>query len=143
HVKADQTLVVDGNLHMKQGQALLVDAGNEVHLKAGSKAVIEAGAEITLKAGGSFIKIDASGVSISGAAVNINAGGSAGSGSGFGGLSPLLPGAVEAAPQLEQVPLLFSEALLMASQANVPLLPLCGLQTDGQCQRGEQCLCKK
>ncbi|PSV87536.1 type VI secretion system tip protein VgrG [Photobacterium angustum] len=143
HVKADQTLVVDGNLHMKQGQALLVDAGNEVHLKAGSKAVIEAGAEITLKAGGSFIKIDASGVSISGAAVNINAGGSAGSGSGFGGLSPLLPGAVEAAPQLEQVPLLFSEALLMASQANVPLLPLCGLQTDGQCQRGDQCLCKK
>ncbi|PSW89912.1 type VI secretion system Vgr family protein, partial [Photobacterium iliopiscarium] len=143
HVKGDSTLTVDGNLHMKQGKALLLNAGNEVHLKAGSKIVIEAGAELTLKAGGSFIKIDASGVSISGAAINLNSGGSAGSGSGYAGISPLLPGAVEAAAQLEKVSPLFSAALLTASRANVPLLPLCGLQTDGQCQRGEQCLCKK
>ncbi|KJG59606.1 type VI secretion protein VgrG [Photobacterium kishitanii] len=143
HTKGNYTLAVDGSLHMKQGKALLLDAGNEVHLKAGSKIVIEAGAELTLKAGGSFVKIDASGVSISGAAINLNSGGSAGNGSGYAGVSPLLPGAIEAAAQLEQVPPLFLEALLTASQANVPLLPLCGLQTDGQCQRGEQCLCKK
>ncbi|KJF99854.1 type VI secretion system Vgr family protein, partial [Photobacterium angustum] len=142
HVKADQTLVVDGNLHMKQGQALLVDAGNEVHLKAGSKAVIEAGAEITLKAGGSFIKIDASGVSISGAAVNINAGGSAGSGSGFAGQSPLLPGAVEVAVALNPLPLQLSPATMETlAIANVPLAKLCQKQTDGSCPL-DDCPCR-
>jgi type VI secretion system secreted protein VgrG len=120
-----------------------VDAGNEVHLKAGSKIVIEAGAEITLKAGGSFVKIDASGVSLVGAAVNLNLGGSAGSGSGYAGLIPMLPGAVESPPfPINMLPA-FASALLVASKANVPLLPLCGLQSNGQCERGEQCLCKK
>ncbi len=88
HTKGNYTLTVDGSMHLKQGKALLVDAGNEVHLKAGSKVVIEAEAEITVKAGGSFVKIDASGVSLVGAAVNLNSGGSAGSGSGFAGLIP-------------------------------------------------------
>src|SRR5690606_10502302 len=50
----------------------------------------EAGNELTLKAGGSFIKLDPGGVSLVGPQVKINAGGSAGKGSGFTLLSPRL-----------------------------------------------------
>lgn len=48
------------------------------------KIVIEAGAEVTLKAGGSFVKVDPSGVTISGPLVRMNSGGGPGSGSGVG-----------------------------------------------------------
>ncbi|PSW78612.1 type VI secretion system Vgr family protein, partial [Photobacterium angustum] len=133
HVKADQTVAVDGSLHMKQGQALLVDAGNEVHLKGGTKVVIEAGAELTLKAGGSFIKIDASGVSLSGAAVNINAGGSAGSGTGYGGIAPLLPGEVELATTLAPTVTVPIAAFMKAEKANVPLVKACPLAEKSEC----------
>ncbi|MGF1831960.1 type VI secretion system tip protein VgrG, partial [Photobacterium angustum] len=133
HVKADQTVAVDGSLHMKQGQSLLVDTGNEVHLKGGTKVVIEAGAELTLKAGGSFIKIDASGVSLSGAAVNINAGGSAGSGTGYGGIAPMLPGAVEPAQTISVVTPALRAKLLTAHAANVALTEMCQKQQDGSC----------
>lgn len=47
--------------------------------------MVEAGAELTLKAGGSFVKVDAGGVHLVGPAINLNAGGSAGSGSAYGG----------------------------------------------------------
>ena len=60
-------------------------------MKAGSKIVLEAGAEITLSAGGSFIKIDPSGVSLVGAGINMNSGGSPGSGSGAQPQMPMLP----------------------------------------------------
>ncbi|HFZ2225856.1 TPA: type VI secretion system tip protein VgrG, partial [Pseudomonas aeruginosa] len=53
------------------------------------KVVLEAGAELTLKGGGSFLKLDASGVTLSGANVRVNSGGSPGNGSGA---APLLPG---------------------------------------------------
>ncbi|PSW25203.1 type VI secretion system tip protein VgrG, partial [Photobacterium phosphoreum] len=142
HVKSDSTLTVDGSLHMKQGKALLLNAGNEVHLKAGSKIVIEAGAELTLKAGGSFVKIDASGVSISGAAINLNSGGSAGSGSGYAGVSPLLPGAVEAAVVINPLLLQLAPATMeMLAIANIPLAKLCQKQVDGSCPL-DDCPCR-
>ncbi len=47
--------------------------------------MVEAGAELTLKAGGSFVKVDAGGVHLVGLAINLNAGGSAGSVSAYGG----------------------------------------------------------
>ncbi|EEY52491.1 VgrG protein [Vibrio cholerae CT 5369-93] len=47
--------------------------------------MVEAGAELTLKAGGSFVKVDAGGVHLVGPAINLNAGGSAGSGSAYSG----------------------------------------------------------
>ncbi|PSU87346.1 type VI secretion system tip protein VgrG, partial [Photobacterium kishitanii] len=127
HTKGNYTLAVDGSLHMKQGKALLLDAGNEVHLKAGSKIVIEAGAELTLKAGGSFVKIDASGVSISGVAINLNSGGSAGSGSGYAGVSPLLPGSVEKAVPLIIPQTISIAAFRKAEKANVPMVKTCPL----------------
>ncbi|WP_394294663.1 type VI secretion system Vgr family protein [Aeromonas rivipollensis] len=94
-IKADYSLTVDASLHQKLGQSLLVEAGSEVHHKAGMKIVMEAGAELTLKVGGSFVKIDPSGVTLSGGSIKMNSGGSPGSGSGWGGQMPIQPGAVE------------------------------------------------
>ncbi|PJG57850.1 type VI secretion system tip protein VgrG, partial [Aeromonas cavernicola] len=55
----------------------------------------EAGVELTVKVASSFVKIDPSGVTLSGPTIKINSGGSPGSGSGWGGHMPNLPGAVE------------------------------------------------
>jgi len=58
------------------------ESGMKIHLKAGMNVVIEANVGITLKVGGSFVKVDPSGVYISGPLVMINSGGAADSGSG-------------------------------------------------------------
>jgi len=86
---------VGGSQHMKLGTGRFIDAGEEIHLKAGQKLVIEAGSELTVQAGGSFIKLDAGGVTVVGAEVKLNSGGSAGTARGA---KPLLPGAQTAAP---------------------------------------------
>ncbi|MCC6075355.1 type VI secretion system tip protein TssI/VgrG [Pseudomonas sp. GCM10022188] len=91
-IKPDDHLTVGQSQHIKLGVAQLLEAGSEIHLKAGQKIVIEAGAELTLKAGGSFIKLDASGVTVVGAQVRVNAGGSPGTGTGIGIKAPVLPG---------------------------------------------------
>ncbi|PMR75819.1 type VI secretion system tip protein TssI/VgrG [Billgrantia endophytica] len=90
-IDGDDHLIVGATRHEKTARAQLVEAGQEVHHKAGSKTVIDAGAEITLKAGGSFLKLDPSGITIVGAQVKINSGGSPGSGSGQGAQAPELP----------------------------------------------------
>ncbi|WP_421208653.1 type VI secretion system tip protein VgrG [Aeromonas sp. 602396] len=97
-IKADYSLTVDASMHQKLGQSLLIDAGQEVHYKAGMKIVLEAGVELTLKVGGSFVKVDADGVTISGGSIKMNSGGSPGSGSGWAGQMPILPDDVEAVP---------------------------------------------
>ncbi|WP_240800957.1 DUF2345 domain-containing protein [Vibrio sp. Hep-1b-8] len=94
-VKQDTTSIVEGSLHQKIAQLHALEIGNELHIKAGMKVVIEAGSEMTLKAGGSFIKLDASGVSLVGPSVNLNSGGSPGSGSGYGGEISKLPNGLE------------------------------------------------
>ncbi|TBU76583.1 type VI secretion system tip protein VgrG [Pseudomonas daroniae] len=91
-VRTDDHLTVAQNQHVKLGTAQLTNAGREIHLKAGEKIVIEAGMELTIKAGGSFIKLDPSGITLIGPTVRVNAGGSAGSGSGIGIKPPVLPG---------------------------------------------------
>ncbi|WP_416234177.1 bacteriophage T4 gp5 trimerisation domain-containing protein, partial [Marinobacter sp. bablab_jr008] len=93
-IGADYSLTVNGSHHSKQGKNQLVEAGTEIHHKAGMKIVIEAGAEVTLKAGGSFVKVDPSGVTVSGPLVRMNSGGRLGSGSGVGVKGPLLPNVV-------------------------------------------------
>ncbi|MFQ2383093.1 type VI secretion system Vgr family protein [Aeromonas dhakensis] len=104
-IKADYSLTVDASLHQKLGQSLLVEAGQEVHIKVGDKLVLEAGSEITLKGGGSFVKVDPSGIKLVGPAIKLNAGGSAGSGSGWGGKAPVVPKGVEVvkAPELVEL----------------------------------------
>jgi len=94
------SLSVDGNHHVKTGMGdCAVEAGGagNVHIKGGMNVVIEAGMTVTIKAGPSFVTVGPAGVDISGPLVNINSGGSPGSGSGCSPQSP--ESAEEAAPE--------------------------------------------
>ena len=99
HIGGDYSLTTGGRHHSHAGKAQRVEAGTEIHHKAGVKIVIEAGAEITLTAGGSFLKLDPSGITVSGPLVRFNSGGGPGSGSAAAAQSPELPqGLVEHEP---------------------------------------------
>ncbi len=126
-VTGNRTLMVEGSLHVKTGSVWVNESGTEVHIKAGQKVVIEAGSEITLKAGGSFVKVDPAGVHLSGAGVNLNSGGSPGSGSGFSGQAATLPGNLDDAPPLDAPKTVSYQALLQAEEANVPAVKPCPL----------------
>ncbi|SDX69199.1 type VI secretion system Vgr family protein [Marinobacter mobilis] len=154
-VGQDHSFNVTGTLHLKAGTAWLTDSGTELHIKAGQKAVIEAGAEITLKAGGSFVKIDPSGVALSGPAIKLNGGGSPGSGSGQGVQMPGMPGLVDAnggavAPvALAEVGLRaigkpddMIAALEVAAVEDLALVDKCMEQPDGRCPL-ENCHCRE
>ncbi|OEY65909.1 hypothetical protein BG841_05200 [Marinobacter sp. X15-166B] len=86
---------VTGSLHLRAGTAWLSKSGGELHIKAGHKVVIEAGAEIILQAAGSFVKIDPGGVAMGGPTIRLNAGGTAGRGSGPQTEVPERPGTVD------------------------------------------------
>ncbi|EMA2479113.1 type VI secretion system tip protein VgrG [Vibrio fluvialis] len=126
-VTGNRTLMVEGSLHVKTGSVWVNESGTEVHIKAGQKVVIEAGSEITVKAGGSFVKVDPAGVHLSGAGVNLNSGGSPGSGSGFSGQAATLPGNLDDAPLLDAPKTVSYQALLQAEEANVPAVKPCPL----------------
>ncbi|AON09622.1 type VI secretion system tip protein VgrG [Pseudomonas aeruginosa] len=96
-LKAADHLSVADALHLRIGTGQFVEAGDEIHFKAGDKVVIEAGMELTLKGGGSFARLDPGGVTLDGAQVMINSGGSPGIGSGVRALSPLQPLAADSA----------------------------------------------
>ncbi|EMW7170189.1 type VI secretion system tip protein VgrG [Vibrio fluvialis] len=118
-IALDQSIEIGGSLHQKVADKTILDSGNEVHLKAGNKLVLDAGSELTIKAAGSFIKVDAGGVHVVGSAINLNSGGSAGSGSGYGGQVAELPGGVEA----QAVPEELQQANIQATQESMsPLL---------------------
>ncbi len=98
HVKGKRSERIDGT----QSLTLLIDqfedvegsaalsAGNEIHFDSMDKLCGEA-ADVTFKGPGGFIRIDASGVTISGTLVEINVGGSAGQGRGSKPELPDLP----------------------------------------------------
>lgn len=91
-VKANDHLTVGNNQHLKIGTGQFVEAGQEIHLSSGLKVVLEAGSELTFKAAGSFIKLDAGGITMVGPVIRMNSGGSPGKGSGA---KPILPGQVK------------------------------------------------
>ncbi|GAA0688184.1 type VI secretion system tip protein VgrG [Marinobacterium maritimum] len=129
HVQQDKSLDVEASLHQKVGNNTTLASGREIHLKAGHKVVLEAGSEITLKAGGSFIKIDPAGVHIVGPGIDLNSGGSAGKGSGYGGRRALLPHGVEA-PEVpdESVRINIEQqkrALVSAAVKGIPICQIC------------------
>ncbi|NUU39230.1 type VI secretion system tip protein TssI/VgrG [Pseudomonas sp. C2B4] len=95
--RASDHLSVGDTRHVKVGTAQFVEAGQEIHYHAGEKVVVEAGMELTAKAGGSFVKVDAGGVTVSGAEMKLNSGGAPGVGTGIQILGPLIPGAAAAA----------------------------------------------
>jgi type VI secretion system secreted protein VgrG len=76
------SLQVGGSIDEKVGSKRATEAGQEIHLKAGMKVIIEAGVQVSLKGPGGFVDVGPAGVTIQGAMVLINSGGSAGSGSG-------------------------------------------------------------
>ena len=138
--RADDHLTVAMNQHVKIGAGQFVEAGREIHLRSGLKVVVEAGKELTLKAGGSFIKIDPSGVWISGPATNLNSGGNPGSGTAA---APLLPGLLKAADADKAGQLLVPAMLnpfVRKSTQGIALVPICGKQANGVCTR-EVCPC--
>ncbi|NQD95561.1 type VI secretion system tip protein VgrG, partial [Pseudomonas sp. CrR25] len=128
-IKANDHLTVGQNQHIKIGTGQFINAGNEIHLSSGQKVVLDAGSELTFKAAGSFIKLDASGITLVGPAIKINSGGGPGSGSGA---APVLPGKVKAADADKAGELLIQAQKQALQQAARTALPICEI-----CQQAE------
>ncbi|WP_394375162.1 type VI secretion system tip protein VgrG [Stutzerimonas frequens] len=139
-VRANDHLTVGNSQHLKIGAGQFVEAGNEIHYYAGSKVVIDAGMELTASAGGSFLKLDPSGVTLSGATIKMNSGGSAGTGSGVNVISPRIPWAADqdkagAKPKLA----LANTQLQLARKARqiaASRCPICEACRAGMCEVG-------
>jgi type VI secretion system secreted protein VgrG len=69
------------NVQQKVGMAYAMQAGQTVYINGGMSVVIEGGMSLSLVVGGSYVSITPMGVDIFGPLVNINSGGSPGSGS--------------------------------------------------------------
>lgn len=128
-VRANDHLTVTNEQHLKLGVGQFVEAGREIHLNAGLKVVIEAGMELTLSAGGHFIKIDASGISLNGAQVRINSGGSPGSGTPA---MPLLPGVLQQA-SANKAGLPLTTAQINTFKHSAPFCEECAKCQEGAC----------
>ncbi len=93
-----------GDMHLKIGGNIGAEASQNVYIKGGVNIVIEGGMQISIKAGGSSVVLGPDGVSITGAMVKINSGGSAGSGTAPQPVAPTDP-EDPAVPDLPQDPL--------------------------------------
>ncbi|AJO75961.1 MULTISPECIES: type VI secretion system tip protein TssI/VgrG [Pseudomonas] len=127
--RASDHLTVGANQHIKIGTGQFIEAGQEIHLNAGVKVVLEAGSELTLKGGGSFVKLDAGGVTISGPQVKVNSGGGPGSGSGA---APLMPGVLKQA-DADKAGALLTPAQINTLKRNAPFCEECEKCKDGAC----------
>ncbi|MEX6502847.1 type VI secretion system Vgr family protein [Pseudomonas zhanjiangensis] len=124
-VKANDHLTIGNNQHIKIGTGQFINAGSEIHLSSGQKVVLEAGSELTFKAAGSFIKLDAGGITLVGPVIKLNSGGGPGSGSGA---APILPGKVKAADTDKAGELLIQaqkQALQNAARTAQPVCEIC------------------
>ena len=92
---ADVYRDIGGTLHTFVGGSSASEAGQEMHHKAGAKVVLDAGSELTIAGGGSFIRLDAGGVTLSGPGIKINSGGAPGRGLAVQVNQPDLPRTVE------------------------------------------------
>ncbi len=120
-IRANDHLTVGNSQHLKIGTGQFVEAGQEIHLSSGLKVVLEAGSELTFKAAGSFIKLDASGITMVGPVIRMNSGGSPGKGAGA---APILPGQVR--PADADVPgAVLEHRLKQARFSHTPLIELC------------------
>lgn len=124
-IKGNMSEVLDSSLNQQLGEKICAEAGREISFKSGAKIVVEAGAEITLKAGGSFVTVDGSGVSLSGPAINLNAGGSAGQGAAYSGQIATLPNGVEAPTAPDVAKAVCHQSLLLAEESRIPLVKPC------------------
>lgn len=76
-VTGDENSTMHGSIEQHLEQKSLIQANQSISWKSDNIAIFHAGTEMTLKAGGSFIKLDPSGVTLSGPVVTLNQGGSA------------------------------------------------------------------
>ncbi len=120
-VKANDHLTVGNSQHVKIGSGQFIEAGNEIHFSSGLKVVLEAGSELTLKAAGSFIKLDASGITMVGPLIRMNSGGSPGKGTGA---APTLPGKLKPA-DADKAGELLIQAQKQALMRKQPLCLIC------------------
>lgn len=90
-IKGDAHQQVSGSIQQKIQGSRLEQIGTELHIKVGNKAVLDAGSELTITTGSSTMKLDSGGIHLLGAAIDLNKGGSAGSGSGYAGLTATQP----------------------------------------------------
>ena len=120
-IRANDHLTVGNSQHLKIGTGQFIEAGNEIHLSSGLKVVLEAGSELTFKAAGSFIKLDASGITMVGPLIRMNSGGSPGKGSGA---APVLPGQVRPA-DADVSGAVLEHRLKQARFSHTPLIELC------------------
>ena len=90
-IKGDAHQQVSGSIQQKIQGSRLEQIGTELHIKVGNKAVLDAGSELTITTGSSTMKLDSGGIHLLGAAIDLNKGGSAGSGSGYAGITATQP----------------------------------------------------
>lgn len=90
-VKGSDHLVIGQHQHIKLGNSMLLKAGEEIHLKAGQKLLLEAGLELTVNANGSFIRLDAGGITLAGPQIRINTPAAPGIGRANAALLPRVP----------------------------------------------------
>ena len=139
-IRANDHLTVGNTQHVKIGTGQFVEAGNEIHYYAGSKVVIDAGMEPTAKGGGSFLKLDPSGVTLSGATIKLNSGGAAGNGSGLKILEPLIPWATDQGKAGTKPKLALAntqrQIARKARQIGASRCPICEACRDGVCETG-------
>ena len=139
-VRASDHLIVGDTQHVRVGNGQFIEAGDEIHYYAGSKVVIDAGMELTASGGGSFLKLDPSGVTVSGATIKMNSGGAPGSGSGLKVLASALPNAAGKARAGAKPKLALANTQLMmarkARQIGASRCPICEACRDGVCDTG-------
>ena len=131
-IKANDHLTVGNNQHLKIGTGQFINAGQEIHLSSGQKIVFDAGSELTFKAAGSFIKLDASGITMVGPIIKVNSGGSPGVGSGA---APIPPGKVKPADADKAGGLLIQaqkQALQRAARTAQPVCEICQQLAGGK-----------
>jgi type VI secretion system secreted protein VgrG len=76
-INLNQHCTLHGSQEQHIEQNSLIQAGQSVVWQSQNQAIYHAGVELTLQAGGSFIKLDPSGITLSGPVVMMNQGGSA------------------------------------------------------------------
>jgi len=139
-IRANDHLTVGNAQHVKIGTGQFVEVGNEIHYYAGSKVVIDAGMELTASGGGSFLKLDPSGVTLNGANIKINSGGTPGKGSGLSILAPVIPWAADQDKAGAQPKLALANTQLQiarkARQIGASRCPICEACRDGVCETG-------
>ncbi|RTZ16722.1 type VI secretion system tip protein VgrG [Vibrio aquaticus] len=121
---------IGASFNQKVAGRFSAKSGREIVLQSGAKLVVESGAEVTLKVGGSFVSVDGSGVHLVGPAINLNAGGSAGSGAAYNGVMAALPKGIIPPDSPEVKKAVRHQALLVAEESHIPLVKPCSLEEE-------------